>query len=102
MRKRGSACTADLIGGSFGRRLEPDFIGQALTIGKQVDRSVKVTLAREEDIQHDMYRPYYYDTISAALDVDGTPVAWWHCVIGGSILARYFPAGFRKGWIRTR
>ncbi len=86
-----------LIGGSFGRRLEPDFIGQALKIGKQVASPVKVTWSREEDIQHDMYRPYYYDTISAGLDEHGKPIAWQHRVAGASILARYFPSWYKDG-----
>lgn len=86
-----------LIGGSFGRRLEVDFIEQALKIGKQVGTPVKVTWSREEDIQHEMYRPSYYDTISAALDAQGMPVAWQHRVVGGSILARYLPAWFKDG-----
>ena len=57
-----------LLGGGFGRRLEFDFIVQAALIAKQSKDPVKVVWSREEDIQHDMYRPYYYDRISAGLD----------------------------------
>ena len=39
---------------------------------------MKVVWSREEDIQHDMYRPYYYDRLSAGLDAAGKPVAWTH------------------------
>ncbi|WP_395672552.1 molybdopterin cofactor-binding domain-containing protein [Inquilinus sp.] len=86
-----------LIGGGFGRRLEVDGIARAVAVAKQVDGPVKVVYSREEDIQHDMYRPYYYDRFSAGLDAAGKPVAWTHRIAGSSIMARYFPAGFKDG-----
>ncbi|MEH2492649.1 xanthine dehydrogenase family protein molybdopterin-binding subunit [Bradyrhizobium sp. AZCC 2230] len=85
------------IGGGFGRRLEPDGTLLAVEIGKQVDGPVKVIWSREEDIQHDIFRPYYYDRISAGLDVAGQPVAWHHRVCGSSIIARAVPALFKDG-----
>ncbi|WP_321908550.1 xanthine dehydrogenase family protein molybdopterin-binding subunit [Paraburkholderia sp. J11-2] len=86
-----------LLGGGFGRRLEVDAITQALKIGKQLNVPVKVFYTREEDIQHDMYRPYYYDRISAALDANGKPVAWQHRIAGSSIMARFAPPAFQHG-----
>jgi isoquinoline 1-oxidoreductase beta subunit len=86
-----------LLGGGFGRRLEVDAIIQALKVGKQLDVPVKVTWTREEDIQHDMYRPYYYDRISAGLDAQGKPVAWQHRIVGSSIIARFAPAFVKNG-----
>ncbi|WP_343712492.1 molybdopterin cofactor-binding domain-containing protein [Inquilinus sp.] len=86
-----------LIGGGFGRRLEVDGIARAVAVAKQVDGPVKVVYSREEDIQHDMYRPYYYDRFAAGLDARGKPVAWTHRIAGSSIMARYFPAGFKDG-----
>src|ERR1700757_5225777 len=64
-----------LIGGGFGRRLEVDGVIRAVEIAKQVDGPVKVVWTREEDIQHDVYRPYWLDRISAGLDAQGKPVA---------------------------
>lgn len=86
-----------LLGGGFGRRLEVDAIAQALKIAKQLDVPVKVFYTREEDIQHDMYRPYYYDRISAGLDANGKPVAWQHRIAGSSIMARFAPPAFQHG-----
>ncbi|MFP6560744.1 molybdopterin cofactor-binding domain-containing protein [Paraburkholderia sp. B3] len=86
-----------LLGGGFGRRLEVDAITQALKIGKAVNAPVKVFYTREEDIQHDMYRPYYYDRLSAGLDATGKPLAWQHRIAGSSILARFAPPAFHNG-----
>ncbi|MFA5901261.1 MAG: molybdopterin cofactor-binding domain-containing protein, partial [Hyphomicrobium sp.] len=86
-----------LLGGGFGRRLEYDFIVLAAQVAKQSKYPVKVVWSREEDIQHDMYRPYYYDRISAGLDADGKLVAWKHRVVGSSIMARFFPEAFKGG-----
>jgi CO/xanthine dehydrogenase Mo-binding subunit len=86
-----------LLGGGFGRRLEVDFETKAVRIAKEVEGPVKVVWTREEDIQHDVYRPYYYDRISAQLDARGKPVAWNHRLVGPSILARWAPPAFQKG-----
>ena len=86
-----------LIGGGFGRRLESDGVIRAVQIAKQVDGPVKVVWTREEDIQHDMYRPYWFDRMSAGLDGKGMPVAWNHRFAGSSVLARWAPPFFNKG-----
>ncbi|MCK1427199.1 xanthine dehydrogenase family protein molybdopterin-binding subunit [Bradyrhizobium sp. 87] len=86
-----------LIGGGFGRRLEADGTILAVKIAKHVDGPVKVLWSREEDIQHDMYRPYYLDRLSAGLDAAGKPVAWMHRIAGSSVMARYYPPYFKDG-----
>jgi isoquinoline 1-oxidoreductase beta subunit len=58
---------------------------------------VKIVWSREEDIQHDVYRPYYYDRLAAGLDAQGMPVAWSHRVTGSSIVARWLPPAFKDG-----
>jgi isoquinoline 1-oxidoreductase beta subunit len=86
-----------LIGGGFGRRLEIDGVTRAVEIAKHVDGPVKVVWTREEDIQHDMYRPYFLDRISAGLDREGKPIAWNHRFAGSSIIARWLPPAFNNG-----
>jgi isoquinoline 1-oxidoreductase beta subunit len=86
-----------LIGGGFGRRLEADGVIRAVQIARHVDGPVKVVWTREEDIQHDMYRPYWFDRLSAGLDEKGMPVAWNHRFAGSSVIARWIPPAFNKG-----
>jgi isoquinoline 1-oxidoreductase beta subunit len=86
-----------LLGGGFGRRLEFDYVTQAVRIAKQVDGPVKVIWTREEDVQHDVYRPYYYDRLAAGVDARGQPIAWTHRIVGPAIIARYLPPAFKDG-----
>lgn len=86
-----------LLGGGFGRRLEVDYVHQAVQIARQVEYPVKVIWSREEDIQHDVYRPCYYDRLAAGLDEKGMPIALSHRVVGSSILARWAPPAFVNG-----
>ena len=86
-----------LLGGGFGRRLEHDYVTQAVRIAKQVEGPVKIVWTREEDVQHDVYRPYYYDRIAAGLDAGGKLVSWSHRIVGISILARWAPPAFKNG-----
>lgn len=85
-----------LIGGGFGRRLEVDMTDVAVQIGKRVDGPVKVVWTREEDMQHDVYRPVYRDTLSATVS-NGRIVGWKHRITGSSVIARWLPPAFQKG-----
>ena len=86
-----------LLGGGFGRRLEHDYVTQAVRIAKQVEGPVKIVWTREEDIRHDVYRPSYYDRIAAELDASGKLVTWSHRIVGISILSRWAPPAFKNG-----
>jgi len=87
-----------LIGGGFGRRLEVDGIVLAARIARHVQGPVRVLWPREQDIQHDRYRPYYIDRLSAALDRHGLPVSWRHTIAGAGLWALYYgEATVQKG-----
>jgi len=86
-----------LLGGGFGRRLEFDGTVRAVQIAQHVDGPVQVIWTREEDIQHDMYRPYYYDRLSAGVDAQGKVLAWSHRIAGSSIITRYSPSWIKDG-----
>ncbi|MDB6043946.1 MAG: Aldehyde dehydrogenase [Gammaproteobacteria bacterium] len=85
-----------LIGGGFGRRLEVDGVEKSARIAKEVDSPVKVVWTREEDVQHDLYRPVYHDRMAAALS-GGRIVGWRHRVAGSAVIARWLPPAFQNG-----
>lgn len=89
------------LGGGFGRRLEHDYIDQAVRLAQQVRYPLKVVWTREEDIKHDIVRPMYHDRISAVLDKEGWPVWFGDRICSASVLARWRPAALRPdGWDR--
>jgi isoquinoline 1-oxidoreductase beta subunit len=77
--------------------LEIDGVTRAIEIARQVEGPVKVVWTREDDIQHDMYRPYWFDRLAAGLDEKGMPVAWNNRFAGPSIVARWLPPAFNNG-----
>jgi isoquinoline 1-oxidoreductase beta subunit len=85
-----------LLGGGFGRRLEFEVVTKAVRIAQHVDGPVKVVWTREEDIQHDVYRPAWHDRLSARLD-GGRIVGWKHVITGSSVLARWMPSAVVGG-----
>src|SRR5262252_3104764 len=78
--------TRTLVGGGFGRRLLPDFVAQAVAVSKAVRRPVKLIWSREEDMQHDFYRPAVHHRITAGVDEYGNLKAISHRVVSPSIL----------------
>ena len=85
------------LGGGFGRRAEQDFITEALELSKAVGAPVQVTWSREDDMQHDFYRPAAYTKLTGGLDADGSPVAWKCRVVSPSIMSRFFPGSVKNG-----
>jgi len=88
---------AQFIGGGFGRRLDVDFIGQAVAIAKAVPGTpVKLIWTREDDVAHDFYRPPSLHLLSAALE-GGRITALAHKMISPSITNRLFPGVVKDG-----
>ncbi|HIO82615.1 MAG TPA: xanthine dehydrogenase family protein molybdopterin-binding subunit [Deltaproteobacteria bacterium] len=84
-----------LLGGGFGRRLETDYVKQAVTVSKLLEKPVQLTWMREEDIQHDFYRPASMSRFQISLGRDGFPLKWENQLAAPSILKRYFsPLGW--------
>src|SRR5882724_10534032 len=77
------------LGGGFGRRGgAQDFVRQGVLIAKAMEGTpVKMLWTREEDTQHDFYRPASLIRMKAGLDSSGNPVAWYSRVSGTSIFA---------------
>ena len=79
------------IGGGFGRRLIADFVTETVMIAQKANVPVKVIWTREEDMQHDCYRPASYNAMWGGIDKDGTPLFWKHRVVSPSILSQFIP-----------
>ncbi|HEV2750266.1 MAG TPA: xanthine dehydrogenase family protein molybdopterin-binding subunit [Gemmatimonadales bacterium] len=80
-----------LSGGGFGRRLEPDFVSEAVRISKAVGAPVKVIWSREDDMRNGFYRPTSYNRLAAGLDASGRPVAWTHRIAGTPLRLKFGP-----------
>jgi isoquinoline 1-oxidoreductase subunit beta len=86
-----------LLGGGFGRRLEADYVAQAVRIARHVEGPVKVIWSREEDIQHDYFRYLNHSRVRVGLDAHNNPVSFFHRLVGPAVMARWMPAAFKDG-----
>jgi isoquinoline 1-oxidoreductase beta subunit len=85
------------LGGGFGRRLETDYVDQAVRIAKHVEGPLKVTWTREEDMQHDYYRFHNHSRVSVGIDANGDPTSWRHRVVAPNIMSRWLPVYQKDG-----
>ncbi|HVM81460.1 MAG TPA: molybdopterin-dependent oxidoreductase [Stellaceae bacterium] len=70
------------VGGGFGRKLDTDFVGQAVAISKRLRRPVQLLWSREDDVRHDRYRPAHYARMRGGLDADGGLIGWHQRLVG--------------------
>ena len=80
-----------LSGGGFGRRLEPDFVSEAVRVSQAAGVPVKVIWTREDDMRNGFYRPTSYNRFSAGLDAAGRLVAWTHRIAGTPLRLKFGP-----------
>jgi isoquinoline 1-oxidoreductase subunit beta len=85
------------LGGGFGRRAEKDFVRDALEISKAIDSPVKAIWTREQDMQHDVYRPNGYNKLSAFINKNNELIGWQQRIVSPSIFMRAMPDRMKDG-----
>jgi len=78
-------------GGSFGRRYQWDYVAEAWQIAKEMKSPVQLLWTREDDMQHDFYRPYSFHRLEGAVDDHGSIVAWSHRIVSTPIRSVFEP-----------
>jgi isoquinoline 1-oxidoreductase beta subunit len=97
-------------GGGFGRRLMADYAAEAVTLSKQLGKPVQIVWSREDDIQHDFFRPAGMYWMKAGLDQNNKLIAWhirssttsrrhFSDPMGTPHETEVFPDGFPAGFV---
>lgn len=73
------------LGGGFGRRLETDFVTEAVQIAKVMKVPIQLIWTRQDDLQHDRYRPAHCALLKAGFDRRGKPESWFLRVAGSAL-----------------
>ncbi|WP_049623279.1 xanthine dehydrogenase family protein molybdopterin-binding subunit [Frateuria defendens] len=76
------------VGGGYGRRLDHDYVAEAVMLAKAADKPVRLLWTREDDLAHDYYRPAVAQKLGAIIDRKRNILAWTQRTAGASALAR--------------
>ena len=85
------------LGGGFGRRLEDDYVADAVAVSMATKLPVKVVWTREDDIKHDVFRSGGMNGLRGAVDANGDIVGFEHRVVASSVTVRWAPAFIKNG-----
>ncbi|KRE88670.1 aldehyde oxidase [Frateuria sp. Soil773] len=75
------------VGGGYGRRLDHDYVAEAVMLAKAVDKPVRLLWTRQEDLAQDFYRPASVQRLNAVVDRKRNLIAWTQRVASASALA---------------
>ena len=82
------------LGGALGRKIEVDFVSQALQVAIAVNKPVMLLWPREQNFLRDQFRPMALVKTSAGLDSNGNILGWSYTNVSASILGqRGYPVG---------
>ena len=70
------------MGGAFGRKLQSDFVRDAVEAAQLTERPVKVIRTRDEDLKNGFYRPSSVHRVKVGLDGNQNPISWTHKLSG--------------------
>jgi isoquinoline 1-oxidoreductase beta subunit len=87
------------MGGGFGRRFYSDYVAEAVVVSRAVKAPVKVLWTRDDDLQHDFYRPSSVHRLRGGVDKQGELVAWSQFLVNaarGEYLKWRVPAGMTQ------
>jgi len=76
------------VGGGYGRRLDHDYVAEAVMLAKMVEKPVKLMWTRDEDLGQDYYRSACVHKLSATLDGKRHIVSWNQRMASASALAQ--------------
>lgn len=91
-----------LAGGSFGRRYQWDYAAEAWQVARAFRQPVQLLWTREDDMQHDFYRPYNHQFLEAGLDERGNILAWSTRVVTTPIAGSNLYTGYTESSMALR